>query len=242
MFLEHRGESPKVHDGAYVAPNATLCGDVTVGENVRVMFGAVLTAEGGSVDVGANCVVMENAVVRGTKRHPTSIGDNVVVGPRAHLVGCQVGDNAFLATGATVFNGAVIGEGAEVRVNGTVHLKTALPPETVVPIGWVAVGDPAEVLTARRARADLGTAEAPGLSRHCLRRGARTGRRDDARDAAPLHRRPWRAPGGHRAAGAVIGRARRDAPVEQAASIEGYSPIEPAARSVRRDMAELVAG
>lgn len=140
MILEHRGERPKVHDGAYVAPNATLCGDVTVGENARVMFGAVLTAEGGPVDVGANCVVMENAVVRGTKRHPTSIGDNCVVGPRAHLVGCRVWDNAFLATGATVFNGAVIGEGAEVRVNGTVHLKT------VVPIGWVAVGDPAEVL------------------------------------------------------------------------------------------------
>jgi carbonic anhydrase/acetyltransferase-like protein (isoleucine patch superfamily) len=146
MFLEHRGERPKVHDGAYVAPNATLCGDVTLGENARVMFGAVLTAEGGPVDVGANCVVMENAVVRGTKRHPTSIGDNVVVGPRAHLVGCRVGDNAFLATGATVFNGAVIGEGAEVRVNGTVHLNTALPPETVVPISWVAVGEPAEVL------------------------------------------------------------------------------------------------
>jgi hypothetical protein len=61
-------------------------------------------------------------------------------------VGCRVGDNAFLATGATIFNGAVVGEGAEVRVNGTVHLKTALPPEAVVPIGWVAVGDPAEVL------------------------------------------------------------------------------------------------
>jgi gamma-carbonic anhydrase len=118
VFLEHRGERPKVHDGAYVAPNATLCGDVTVGENACVMFGAVLTAEGGPVDVGANCVVMENAVVRGTRRHPTSIGDNVVVGPRAHLVGCRVGDNAFLATGATVFNGAVIGEGPRCASTG----------------------------------------------------------------------------------------------------------------------------
>jgi hypothetical protein len=63
-----------------------------------------------------------------------------------HLVGCQVGGNAFLATGATVFNGASVGDGAEVRVNGTVHLRTALPAEAVVPIGWVAVGEPAEVL------------------------------------------------------------------------------------------------
>jgi hypothetical protein len=61
-------------------------------------------------------------------------------------VGCRVGDNAFLATGSTVFNGAVVGEGAEVRVNGTVHLRTALPADAVVPIGWVAVGDPAEIL------------------------------------------------------------------------------------------------
>jgi carbonic anhydrase/acetyltransferase-like protein (isoleucine patch superfamily) len=146
MLLEHNGERPKVHPTAYIAPNATLCGDVTVSKDSRVMFGAVLTAEGGPMRIGDTCVVMENALIRGTKRHPTNIGDNCVVGPRTHLVGCQVGDNAFLATGSTIFNGAYVGEGAEVRVNGTVHLRTALPAEAVVPIGWVAVGEPAEVL------------------------------------------------------------------------------------------------
>jgi carbonic anhydrase/acetyltransferase-like protein (isoleucine patch superfamily) len=146
MLLEHNGERPKVHPTAYIAPNATLCGDVTVSKDSRVIFGAVLTAEGGPVRIGDTCVVMENALIRGTKRHPTNIGDNCVVGPRTHLVGCQVGDNAFLATGSTIFNGAYVGEGAEVRVNGTVHLRTALPAEAVVPIGWVAVGEPAEVL------------------------------------------------------------------------------------------------
>jgi carbonic anhydrase/acetyltransferase-like protein (isoleucine patch superfamily) len=146
MLLEHNGERPKVNPTAYVAPNATLCGDVTVGKDSRVMFGAVLTAEGGPVRIGDTCVVMENAVIRGTKRHPTSIGDNCVVGPKAHLVGCQVADNAFLATGSTIFNGASVGEGAEVRVNATVHLRTVLPAGAVVPIGWVAVGEPAEVL------------------------------------------------------------------------------------------------
>jgi len=146
MLLEHNGERPKAHSTAYVAPNATLCGDVTVGKDSRVMFGAVLTAEGGPVRIGDTCVVMENAVIRGTKRHPTSIGDNCVVGPRAHLVGCQVADHVFLATGSTVFNGASVGDGAEVRVNGTVHLRTVLPADAVVPIGWVAVGEPVEVL------------------------------------------------------------------------------------------------
>ena len=146
MLLEHRGKGPRVHESAYVAPTATICGDVTVGENSRVLFGAVVTAEGGPVEIGAECIVMENAVVRGTPRHPVRIGDHVLVGPRAYLTGCTVGENAFLATGSTVFNGAVIGEGSEVRVNGVVHLRTVLAKDSLVPINWVAVGDPAEIL------------------------------------------------------------------------------------------------
>ena len=55
-------------------------------------------------------------------------------------------DNAILATGSTLFNGAVIGEGLEVRVNGGVHLRTVLAKASLLPIGWVAVGDPAEIL------------------------------------------------------------------------------------------------
>jgi carbonic anhydrase/acetyltransferase-like protein (isoleucine patch superfamily) len=147
VLLEHRDERPKIHESAYVAPTATICGDVTIGENSRVLFGAVVTAEGGPVEVGAECVVMENAVIRGTPKHPARIGDHVLVGPRAYLTGCTVEDNVFLATGSTVFNGALVGEGSEVRINGIVHLRTALPKDSLVPIGWVAVGDPAEVLS-----------------------------------------------------------------------------------------------
>lgn len=147
MQLEHRGSRPRVPDSAYVAPNAVLCGDVTLGEDCRVLFGAVISAEGGPVVLGARCVVMENAVIRGSKRHPVRIGSSVLVGPRAYLTGCTVGDRCFLATGSTVFNGATLGDGAEVRVNGTVHLKTRLAAGATVPIGWVAVGDPAVVLS-----------------------------------------------------------------------------------------------
>jgi carbonic anhydrase/acetyltransferase-like protein (isoleucine patch superfamily) len=146
MLLEHRGKRPRIHESAYIAPTAVICGDVTVGENSRVLFGAVLTAEGGPVVVGSHCIIMENAVIRGTPRHPTRLGDHVLVGPRAYLTGCTVEDDAFLATGATIFNGARIGARAEVRINGVVHLRTTLPADALVPIGWVAVGDPAEIL------------------------------------------------------------------------------------------------
>jgi carbonic anhydrase/acetyltransferase-like protein (isoleucine patch superfamily) len=146
MLLEHQGKRPRVHETAYVAPTATICGDVTIGENSRVLFGAVIVAEGGPVEIGAECIVMENAVIRGTRRHPIRIGHHVLVGPRAYLTGCTVEDNVFLATGATIFNGARIGTRAEVRINGVVHLKTNLPPDAIVPIDWVAVGDPAQIL------------------------------------------------------------------------------------------------
>lgn len=150
MLIEHAGQSPRIHPTAWVAPSATVVGDVEIGPESRVLFGAVLTADGGSVRVGSQCVVMENAVLRGTPRHPLRIGNRVLVGPRAYLSGCLIDDEAFLATGSTVFNDAHIGYQAEVRVNGTVHIKTYLPDGAVVPICWVAVGEPAKVLSPDR--------------------------------------------------------------------------------------------
>lgn len=146
MHIARGGCRPQVDGSAWVASTATLIGEVSVGPESRVLHGAVITADGGPVSIGNRCVVMENAVLRGTPGRPLSVGDGVLVGPRAYLSGCTVEDEVFLATGSTVFNGAVIGRRAEVRVNGTVHLKTVLPENALVPINWVAVGDPAKVL------------------------------------------------------------------------------------------------
>jgi len=145
MLLEHQGRRPRIHPTAYVAPTATVCGDVTVGAESRVLFGAVLVAEGGPVTIGRHSIVMEQAVVRGTARHPARLGDHVLVGPHAHLSGCTVEECVFVATGASVFNGARLGARAEVRINGVVHVNTALAADATVPIGWVAVGDPAQI-------------------------------------------------------------------------------------------------
>jgi carbonic anhydrase/acetyltransferase-like protein (isoleucine patch superfamily) len=146
VLIEHEGRRPTVDPSAWVAPTAVLSGDVRVGPDCRVLFGAVLTDEGGPVTLDAQAIVMENALVRGRAAHPARIGRHVVVGPHAHLNGVVVEDDAFIATGAALFPGARVGAGAEVRIHGVVHVNTVLPPGGLVPIGWVAVGDPATVL------------------------------------------------------------------------------------------------
>lgn len=146
MQLEHGSTRPRIDPSTRVAPNATICGDVMIGPNCAIGFNAVLVAESGHICIGSNCVVMDTAVIRGVRGNPVTIGDNVLIGPRAYLSGCDIGDQAFIATGATIFNGARVGARAEVRINGIVHLRTHLAEDATVPLGWIAVGDPAHIL------------------------------------------------------------------------------------------------
>jgi carbonic anhydrase/acetyltransferase-like protein (isoleucine patch superfamily) len=165
VFVEHRHARPRVDESAYVAPNAVVCGDVTIGAHSRVLFGAVLTAEGGPVEIGAHCIVMEQAVLRGVPRHGLRIGDNVMVGPHAHLTGCAIDGDARIATGATVFNGAHLESGAEVEFGAVVHVNTRVPAGTAVPMGWFAGGDPAELVPPsdwERIQALMGPLDYPG--------------------------------------------------------------------------------
>src|SRR3954464_6905753 len=177
MLIEHRGAHPTVHPSAFVAPNAVLCGDVHIGAGARILFGAVLTAEDGRVDVGERTVVMENALVRGRRRTPARTGDDVLVGPHAHVNGAVVEDGAFLATGAAVFPGATVGAASEVRIRAVVHVNSQLAPGTTVPIGWIAAGDPAQLFSPDR-HEDLWAVQKPldfpgtvyGLSRDATAR------------------------------------------------------------------------
>jgi carbonic anhydrase/acetyltransferase-like protein (isoleucine patch superfamily) len=146
MIIQHNGNIPTVDSTAFIAPNAVICGDVKIEKNVRVMFGAQIIAESSPISIGNNCIILENAVIRGTDKYSVSIGNNCLIGPNAHLAGCTVEDNVFIATGASVFHGATLKTGSEVSVNGVVHLKTVLPQDTSVPINWIAVGDPAKIL------------------------------------------------------------------------------------------------
>jgi carbonic anhydrase/acetyltransferase-like protein (isoleucine patch superfamily) len=147
MILTHRGERPVIPESAYLAPSAVLCGAVTLGERARVLHGAVLTAEDGEILIGDDVVIMENALLRGRSRHPVSVGNAVLIGPHAHVNGATIEDEVFVATGASLFPGSVAGRGAELRINSVLHVNSRLAAETIIPIGWVAVGDPARLFS-----------------------------------------------------------------------------------------------
>lgn len=148
--IRHRGQAPRVDPSAYIAPTATLVGNVSIGPRARVMYGAVLDAEGSGIEVGEASVICEHAVLRGSavtgEDQPVVLGDHVFVGPHATLLGCSVERCAYLATAATVLQTARVGPGAVIAVGGFVHAGTVVPPEFFLAPHLMAVGDPVRVL------------------------------------------------------------------------------------------------
>jgi carbonic anhydrase/acetyltransferase-like protein (isoleucine patch superfamily) len=161
IHIRHRGHEPQVDPSAYVAPTATLVGDVRVGPRARVMYGAVLDAEGARIEVGEAAVICENAVLRGSSvagDQPVVVGDHVFVGPHATLLGCEVGRCVYVASAATVLQCARLGAGSVVAVGALVHAGAVLPDEYFVPPHTVALDAPVRLL----APGDPGLAEAVG--------------------------------------------------------------------------------
>jgi carbonic anhydrase/acetyltransferase-like protein (isoleucine patch superfamily) len=124
VLVEHRGHRPQVDPTAWIAPNAVISGNIIIGPRVRILYSAVLTAEGHvPLTVGQNCVIMEQAVLRAAGRWGLELGDYVLVGPHAYLSGCSIGVGSFIATGAMVFNGARLGTSCVVALGGKVISK-----------------------------------------------------------------------------------------------------------------------
>jgi gamma-carbonic anhydrase len=140
----------QIDASAWVAPSAVISGDVSIGAHSRVLAGAVVTGDLGPVVIGSDVVVMEHALLRGRAGHPLHIGSAVLIGPHTHLNGTTVEDEVFVATGVSMFPGSRAGSGSELRINSVLHVNSELAPGTVVPIGWIAAGRPAELFSPDR--------------------------------------------------------------------------------------------
>lgn len=154
MIIEHQGKKPVIHPTAYIAPNAVISGDVTIGAHTRILFGAVITAEGAPIEIGENVVIMENAVIRASggqsRKFATMIGDYVLVGPHSYICGATLLYRAFIGTGSVIYNGAIIGRNASVSVGSIVHIQTRIPDETVVPLKHIVIGNPCKLFASNQ--------------------------------------------------------------------------------------------
>jgi carbonic anhydrase/acetyltransferase-like protein (isoleucine patch superfamily) len=139
MIIEYRGKRPRVDPSAFVAPTAVLIGDVEVGPEASIWFGAVLRADNGPIRVGARTSIQDNAVVHVSEHGATLIGDDVTVGHAAVMEDCDVKRYALIGSNSTLLNGCTIGEGALIAAGSVVGERAEIPA------GCVAAGAPAKV-------------------------------------------------------------------------------------------------
>ncbi|HEU5479322.1 MAG TPA: gamma carbonic anhydrase family protein [Candidatus Tumulicola sp.] len=139
MLITYRGKRPAVDPSAFVAPNAVLIGDVEIGPESSVWFGAVLRGDNGPIRVGARTSIQDNAVVHVSEHGGTYIGDDVTVGHCAVMEDCDIKRYALIGSNATLLNGCTIGEGALVAAGSVVGERAEIPPRVV------AAGAPARV-------------------------------------------------------------------------------------------------
>ena len=131
MILAYEGRTPRIAPTAFVAPTATVVGDVTVGDEASIWFGAVLRGDVGRIQVGPRANIQDNAVLHSTDRVPTVVGEGVTVGHGAVLEGCTVHRGALVGMNAVVLHDAVVGEDALIAAGSVVTDGTQIPPRTV---------------------------------------------------------------------------------------------------------------
>ena len=121
---------------AWIAPNATVVGDVTLADDVSVWYGAVLRGDSGAITVGRGTNIQDNCVLH----EKTVIGEDCTVGHGAIVHGCTIGNNCMVGMGAIILSGAVIGDNCLIGAGALVTGKM------VAPAGSVLLGNPAKVV------------------------------------------------------------------------------------------------
>lgn len=132
--------SPTIAPSAYVAPSASIIGNVVLGDHSNVWFGAILRGDNEVISIGANSNVQDGSVMHTDPGFPLMVGENVSIGHQAMLHGCTVGEGSLIGIQAVVLNAAVIGKGCLVGAGAIIIERKVFPDGTLI------VGAPAKVV------------------------------------------------------------------------------------------------
>jgi carbonic anhydrase/acetyltransferase-like protein (isoleucine patch superfamily) len=173
------GREPDVSPSAWIAPTATLVGDVHVEAEASVWYGAVLRADFGPILVRRGANIQDGSVLHGGADPVTEVGEGATIGHLCVVHGAVIGAEALVGNGATVLDGAVVGRRAVVAAGATV------PPGMVIGDGLLAAGVPARIVGELTAGARQWVQTNPELYRELARRHAASVRPVPGRDSRP---------------------------------------------------------
>jgi len=139
LLIPYKGKFPQIEEDAFVAPNATLIGDVVVKKGASIWYNAVLRGDLERIEIGEYSNIQDNVVVHVEPGVPVIVGNYVTVGHAAILHGCIIEDYALIGMGATILDHARIGKGAVVAAGAVVLVRKEIPPLKLV------AGIPAEI-------------------------------------------------------------------------------------------------
>jgi carbonic anhydrase/acetyltransferase-like protein (isoleucine patch superfamily) len=140
MIVPYDGQSPKIADGCFLAPDCMIIGDVTIGSESSIWFKAVLRGDINWIKIGSWTNIQDGCLIHVTGgTAPTEVGDHVTVGHGAILHGCAIESGCLIGMGSVILDNAVIGEGSLVAAGAVVKAGTKVPPHTML------AGNPAEV-------------------------------------------------------------------------------------------------
>jgi carbonic anhydrase/acetyltransferase-like protein (isoleucine patch superfamily) len=132
------GKSPQIPEDCYVAENATIVGDVKIGDQCSIWFNAVVRGDVNSITIGNKVNIQDGAVIHCTyEKHPTLIGNNVSIGHNAIVHGCTIHDNVLIGMGAIVMDNCIV------ESNAIVAAGSVITQNTVVSSGTIYAGVPA---------------------------------------------------------------------------------------------------
>jgi len=139
-LIKFKGKKPSISKSAFIAENATLIGDVSIGSNSSIWYGVVLRGDMNYIRIGNNVSVQDNSVMHGTaNKFPTIIGNNVSIGHNAIVHGCTIGNNCLIGMGCIILEGSKIGDWCIIAAGAVV------PEGMDIPNGSVVMGVPGKI-------------------------------------------------------------------------------------------------